>query len=89
MWTGYYGIESSLNFLLIFQDREDDESDNIDEDDKITNDEDDEKWQLVTTRMLNSVNNMNGNILEETQVFFKKHKFKKHEAQNAEILRNI
>ena len=42
MWTGYYGIESSLNFLLIFQDREDAESDNIDEDDKITNDEDDE-----------------------------------------------
>ena len=70
MWTGYYGIESSLNFLLIFQDREDAESDNIDEDDKITNDEDDEKWQLVTTRMLNSVNNMNGNILVDCMLFF-------------------
>ena len=70
MWTGYYGIESSLNFLLIFQDREDDESDNIDEDDKITNDEDDEKWQLVTTRMLNSGNNMNGNILVDYMFFF-------------------
>ena len=70
MWTGYYGIESSLNFLLIFQDREDAESDNIDEDDKITNDEDDEKWQLVTTRMLNSVNNMNGNILVDCMLLF-------------------
>ena len=70
MWTGYYGIKSSLNFLLIFQDREDDESDNIDEDDKITNNEDDKKWQLVTTGTLNSVNNMNGNILVDYMFAF-------------------
>ena len=70
MWTGYYGIKSSLNFLLIFQDREDDESDNIDEDDKITNNEDDKKWQLVTTGTLSSVNNMNGNILVDYMFAF-------------------
>ena len=70
MWTGYYGIKSSLNFPLIFQDREDDESDNIDEDDKITNNEDDKKWQLVTTGTLSSVNNMNGNILVDYMFAF-------------------
>ena len=52
-----------FNFLLTLSDGEADESDVINEDIKITDNEDDEEWKLVTTCMLNHVNKMNWNIL--------------------------
>ena len=61
-----------FNLILTLQDGEEDESDNIEENDKITDDEDDEEWKIVTTCMLNSVNNMNWNILVDyiTKIIF-------------------
>ena len=60
-WTSWDQV--IFNSLLFLWDGEDDQSDYIDEDDEITDDEDGEEWKLVTTYMLNSVNNMNWNIL--------------------------
>ena len=48
-----------FGFLLILQEGEDDKSDDTNEDDEITDNEDDGEQKLVTTCMLNTVNNMN------------------------------